>query len=538
MALPACGDRIGDTDVVLLAMNLARAISALQQRRFVEAEALLRDHLRTHPADAEALRLLASVAAATGAAIEAERLLQQAIRIAPKSVLPHADLASLLCREDRVEEALVILDEATAADPNAVWPLSLRAAVLMAEGRTEEVLILQRRIVDLAPDAAVPWLNFAHSLRAVGKRDEAEAAYRRAVAIEPANGFGWWGIVNLVAERLTSSDIRLIDHGVQFQRDDLQRALLHFAFARALDRHRDYANAFHHYTEANRIRGNLVPYDPEAIIRLVDSIKTTFDRQFFADRAAWGSNAFDPIFIIGMPRSGSTLVEQILASHPMVEGCGELFALRNIVAGVGGPAGPDENWPSRLGALSAPELAALGQTYLTKAARFRRTGRPRFTDKMPANWQLVGLIQLILPHARIIDVRRDPVACCFSNFTTYFNAQTSVPSSLEQLGAFYSNYVCAMDHYEWALPGKIYRLSYEALVTNPEDEIRSLLAYLGLPYDAACLRFHEHARTIHTPSAEQVRRPLNREGLDRWRHYQSWLAHLNESLGRIGTSPL
>lgn len=522
-----------DKEATPAAPELAAAIRALQGNDLANAERLLRARLATHPGDPEGLRLLAGIAASTGFTADAEQLLRKAIAVAPAFVEAHVDLTSLLCRLERAGEAIALLDLAGARQHGAIWPLSLKAAILDAERRTGEALALHEELVERAGHAAVPWLNYGHALQALGRLEEAVGAYRTSLRIDPANGFAWWGLASLRTVRLEASDIALMERALSGAADGLQRAQLHFALGRALGDHGRFEPSFRHYEDANRVRQDLNRYDAGSIRDLVRQTEARFDAEFFARRAGQGCDAPDPIFIVGMPRSGSTLIEQILASHPMIEGCGELFELQNLAARTIGRDRPQNDWPDAIAALSADELQALGQRYLVSVRRHRHTNRPFFTDKMPSNWRLLALIRLILPRARIIDVRRHPLACCFSAFTTYFNRETSFPTNLGDLGRYYADYVRMIAHFEAVLPRGILRVHHERLVVDFEGEIRRLLDRLDLPFDAACLCFHENPRAVHTPSAQQVRRPITNEGLEHWRNYEPWLAPLKDALGPI-----
>lgn len=513
--------------------DLVAAIQALREDNLVKAEALVRARLASEPANAEALKLLAHIAATTGFVADAEQLLRKAIAIEPAFIEAHADLAMLLCRLERAGEAVALLDRVIARYPGAVWPLSLKAAVLDAERRTEEALALHEELVERAQHAAVPWLNYGHALRAVGRADDAVAAYRKSLRIDPGNGFAWWGLADLRAVGFDADDIALMERALTRTGDALQRVQLHFALGRALGNHGRFEQSFRHYEMGNQGRQKLISYAPSATSDLVRQIEARFDAGFLAERAGHGGDTPGPIFIVGMPRSGSTLIEQILASHPMVEGCGELFELQNLAARLVELDAPQSAWHEVVAKMGASELETLGQRYLASVRRHRRTDRPFFTDKMPSNWRYVGLIRLILPNARIIDVRRHPMACCFSAYSTYFNRETSFPASLEDLGRYYADYVRMIAHFETAPPGKIHRVRYESAVTDLEGEVRHLLDYLGLPFDAACLRFHENPRAVHTPSAPQVRRPINSEGLGFWRNYEPWLGALKVGLGPL-----
>lgn len=511
--------------------DLAVAAQALRGNDLAKAEAIIRATLQDQPENAEALVLLARIALATGFVADAEQLLRKAIVIEPALVEAQADLASLLCRLERAEEAAALMERAAARFPDALWPLSLKAAVLDTERRAEEALPLHEEMVARAPNAAIPWLNYGRALQAVGRSDDAVAAYRKSLQLDPGSGFAWCALANLRTVRLEAGDIASLESALSTGTDTLQRVQLHFALGRALGDHGRFERSFHHYERANRLRQDLIPYDAGITRDLAHKVETVFTAEFLAQTARPGCDEPGPIFVVGMPRSGSTLVEQILASHPMIEGCGELFELRNLAAGLrAGAAG--RPWPEVVAGLNGEGLRALGQRYLASVRRHRRTGRPFFTDKMPSNWQFVGLIHLILPNARVVDVRRHPIACCFSAFTTYFNRETSFPTNLEDLGRYYADYRRMTAHFEAALPDKIYRVRHERLAADLEGEVRRLLDYLGLPFDAACLRFHENPRPVHTPSALQVRKPINDDGLGLWRNYEPWLAPLSDIMGQ------
>lgn len=513
--------------------ELTAAAQAFHDNDLAKAEALVRTTLTKEPENAEALKLLARIAVSTGFTADAEQLLRKAIAIDPALVEANADLASLLCSLGRVDEALSLLDHAIKGFPDAVWPLSLKAAVLDAERRTDEVLGIHEQLVSCAGHAAIPWLNYGHALRAVGRTDDAAGAYRKSLQIDPGNGFAWWGLANLRLSRLGSDDIVLLERALSTCPDTLQRVQLHFAMGRVLGDHGRYEESFHHYERANRLRQKLSPYDARATQNLILQSERDFTAEFLSRRASLGCDASGPIFIVGMPRSGTTLVEQILASHPMVEGCGELFQISNIAARLADRKSPPSDWIDTLAKLDTRRLQALGQQYLASAQRHRRLGCPFFVDKMPSNWKYLGLIHLILPQAKIVAVRRDPLANCLSAFSTYFNRETEFPTSLKDLGHHYSDHIRMIAHFDAKLPGRIHHVQYEHLLADLEGEVRRLLDYLTLPFDTACLRFHENPRAIYTPSAEQVRRPISGEGLERWRRYEPWLTPLKEALGSL-----
>ena len=510
--------------------DLVAAERAMRNNDLAKAEAHVRACLKSEPDNVEALRLLADIAAAAGFEEDAERLLRNAICLAPAFARAYADLTSLMCRIGRAAEAISLLDLAIARNPDAIWPLSLKAAVLDAERRTDESLALHEELVVRAGNISVPWFNYGHALAAMGRVDEAIIAYRKALCIEPGNGSAWLGLANLRTVELEANDIDLLQRAISEPSELPQRAQLHFALGKALNDHGKFEQSFQQYKKGNELRQSMVPYHPSATSKLVRRVQEVLNARFVAERAESGCKAPDPIFIVGMPRSGSTLIEQILASHSMVEGCGELFELQNLVAQLVGRGAPQDMWPERLAALDTDAMHALGRHYLDSVRRHRKTDRPFFVDKMPSNWRFLGLIHLILPGARIIDVRRDPMACCFSAFTTYFSRETSFPTNLKDLGHYHADYIRMAGHFDELVPGKLHRVRYERVVADLEGGVRRLLEYLNLPFEPACLHFHENARAVHTPSAQQVRRPIDTSGTDRWRDFAPWLAPLQKIL--------
>ncbi|HYN46371.1 MAG TPA: sulfotransferase, partial [Allosphingosinicella sp.] len=288
-----------------------------------------------------------------------------------------------------------------------------------------------------------------------------------------------------------------------------------------------------HYAEGNRLRRAAIDYDPEEIGAHVRRSIALFTPEFFSSRAGQGCSAPDPIFILGMPRAGSTLIEQILASHERIEGTMELPDIPALAKKLGARKSKSElsAYPECLADLGADELRALGEEYLEATRIHRKTDRPFFIDKMPNNWAHVGLIRLILPNAKIIDARRHPLGCCFSNFKQHFARGQGFSYDLAELGRYYRDYVDLMAHFDAVQPGRVHRVAYEAMVDDPESQVRLMLGHLGLPFDPACLRFHENERAVRTASSEQVRRPINREGIEAWRAYEPWLRPLKDALG-------
>jgi hypothetical protein len=319
-------------------------------------------------------------------------------------------------------------------------------------------------------------------------------------------------------------------------RDDLEeedRIHLHFAIGKALEDAHEYQESFEQYERGNALRQSGLSYDPQDISGLVERSKTFFTPEYFARRKDWGCRAPDPIFIVGMTRAGSTLLEQILASHSMIEGTMELPDIIALARRFAGKRKEDKTYPATLEGLNAETFEAIGAEYLARTRVQRKLGRPHFVDKMPNNWAYVGFIQSILPNARIIDARRHPLACCFSNFKQLFARGQGFSYSLADMGRYYADYVRLMAHFDAVLPGRVHRVIHEDLVRNPEQEIRRVLDYCGLPFEEQCLRFHETDRAVRTASSEQVRQPLSAENLEHWRRYEPWLDELKTALGPV-----
>lgn len=516
-------------------MNVPAAVMrALEAGDLPRAEALVRACLARMPRDSDALRLLAAIAILTGRLAEAERFLLDSAIDERAFIGACADLSSFLCRLGRADGAIMFLDRMIAADPKRLWPLSIKSGVLSSERRADETLEIDRQLVEREPGATVLWMNYANSLKVTGRIEEALEAYRRALELDPANGAAWWERANIRTIPLGEEHIRAMERALPGLRDPFAKVQMMFALGKAYGDLGKFDRSFAHYEQANALRGRLVPYDPRIIREGVRAHEDMPASAFETARREAGGQGEGVIFILGMPRSGSTLVEQILASHPDIEGLGERTELGEIATALLDPAGTHADLPHALAACSPETLEALGQRYLDLTRRHRKTQRPCFTDKMPANWRLVLLIHLALPRAKIIDVRRHPMACCLSVFSTYFNRSTSMPTSLAQLGQYYADYVRLMDWMDATCPGRMHRIRYEQLIERPETEIRRLLAGVDLDFEPGCLRFHENPRPIYTPSAQQVRSPINRRGLERWRDYEPWLSSLKDALGEAG----
>jgi tetratricopeptide (TPR) repeat protein len=511
---------------------LVLAAQALLANDLPAAERILRPHLHGDPFDVAAIRMLAEVAGRIGRYGDAEKLLLRALELAPDFTTARVNLATALYRQNRAGEALETLATLLDQEPDNAGGQNLKAAALSRVGAYEEAAALYADVLAKHPDQPKVWMSYGHVLKTAGRTDEGIAAYRRALALAPTLGEVWWSLANLKTVKLERDDVAamaaaLAEAGLSEQ----DRLHLHFALGKALEDAGDAEASFGHYAEGNRIRHGQVGYDPDETSRHVARAEALFTPDFLAARAGQGCPAADPIFVLGMPRSGSTLVEQILASHPLVEGTMELPDIPLLARRA---SGKDEaDWAGRIADLSAGELRAMGEEYLERTRIQRREGRPFFIDKMPNNWVHVGLIHLILPNAKIVDARRHPLDCCFSNFKQHYARGQGFSYSLADMGRYYADYVRLMAHFDRALPGRVHRVVHERLLDDAEREVRAMLAYLQLDFDPACLAFHENRRAVRTASSEQVRRPLNREGQGQWRPFEQWLGPLKDALGPV-----
>lgn len=516
---------------------IAEASRLLASGSDEEAEILLRRHLAANSQDTAAMRLMADIARRCGFHDNAERILRRALEYDPGSAEIWTALGDLLFEkalaEDRigdVEGALATFEKALEIDADFEPALSKKANVLVRLRRLGESPAAFKRLLDAHPTSAVAWVNYGYVLKTLGRFGEAVAAYRTAAALEPSNGSTWWNLANLQLAKFFPADIDQMESSLGGSTiEGASRVEMHFALAKAYDGRREYGEAARHLATANVLQNEARPHDAEAVTRAVSEAVGAFSRDFFLQRRNWGHEAANPIFIVGMPRSGSTLTEQILASHSAIEGTEELFAVQQIVAELGRARGHGEIADIEI--LDEAQFRALGERYLNLARPHRHTDRPRFTDKNPANWRNIGLIHTMLPNAKIVDVRRDPLDCCFANYSQHFSWGIEYSYDQRDLASYYRNYLRLMRHFDEVLPGRVHRIVYEDLVDDVEKEVRRLLAYLDLPFEEKCLRFFETDRAVLTPSAEQVRKPINRRGMGRWRSYEPWIGDLQQALG-------
>ncbi len=505
--------------------GLVDAALALHDNRLEIAEPLLRRHLKRDPFDARAIRMLAELAGRLGRYKDSETLLRRALELAPGFTAARANLAIVLYRQNRPVDALEELDRLLDEEPDHPGHANLKAAALGRLGGFEAAITLYEGVLARAPDQPKVWMSYGHMLKTVGRQADGVAAYRQALGLRPDLGEAWWSLANLKTVRFDEADIAAM--AAALARPDLtdeDRFHLDFALGKAWEDRRDPTRAFDHYAAGNALRRTKIVYDADETERFVEDVVALATPAFFAHRVSWGCPAADPIFVLGMPRAGSTLVEQILASHSQVEGTTELPDLPAIARQV-------TNYPHGLSTVTADQARAMGEEYLRRAAVQRRTDRPFFVDKLPNNWAHVALIPLILPNATVIDARREPRACCFSNFKQHFARGQAFSYSLADMGRYYRDYVRLLAHLDAVQPGRVHRVIHERLVDDVESEVRGLLGACGLAFEPACLTPHETDRAVRTASSEQVRQPIFRTGNDAWGPFADRLGELEAALG-------
>jgi len=524
--------------------QVVTATSLFSDGELYPAERLIRDFLLQQGDHVEAMRLLAKIGIKLEVLDDAELLLEGVLRLAPDYHAARYEYALVLLQRHKHALALEQLERLLETEPdNRAYRIS-RATAYVGLGQHERAIENYRAVLAETPQQADLHLSVAHALKTLGQQQEAIDAYHAAVVCRPSYGDAYWSLANLKTYRFPDDEIaamRAQERSSDISRED--RYHLCFALGKALEDRGEYADSFRYYERGNALKQEEIRYTIEPVERNARLQAQVCTRELFEARRGVGCTSDEPIFIVGLPRAGSTLLEQILASHSQVEGTLELPDIVRLVGELQGrehdPLNP--RYPAILGELDAATLRRYGERYLADT-RLYRTGKPRFIDKMPNNFRHIGLIHLILPNARIIDARREPMACCFSNFKQLFAAGQEFTYTMEHIARYYRSYVELMRHWDEALPGKVLRIQHEDLVADLEGNVRRLLDFCRLDFEPACLEFYRTERSVRTASSEQVRRPIFKEGLDQWRHFEPWLGPLKEALGdlaahrRTGTS--
>jgi tetratricopeptide (TPR) repeat protein len=515
--------------------EIVTAFSMFADNEIHDAEELLRRYLLTHGNHVEGMRLLAQIGVKMDVIDDAEILLESALVLAPEYDALRYDYVQVLLRRHKHVRAREELDKLLQKHPDNRDYRTTYATICTGFGDSEKALLMYRKVLAETPDGPELHLSIAHALKTVGCTAEAIQSYRAAAAARPRFGDAYWSLANLKTYRFTDAEIAQMRADEASPRIGLEdRYHMCFALGKALEDRGEYGESFAFYERGNTLKKSECRYLPEPLERNARLQAEVCTRDFFDARQGAGCDSRAPIFIVGLPRSGSTLLEQILASHSKVEGTMELADIPRLVQDLQGRETRDSipRYPGILAEFKPEEFRRLGETYLADTCAYR-SGKPFFIDKMPNNFRHLGLIHLMLPNAKIIDARRDPLACCFSNYKQLFASGQQFTYSVEDITRYYRMYVDLMAHWDRALPGKIMRVQHEDIVDNLEANVRRILEFCDLDFEPACVDFHKTARRIHTASSEQVRQPINREGLDQWRHYEPWLGPLKAALAPL-----
>jgi len=520
--------------------DLLEAAMAMNEVRLDASEAILTARLARLPDDPAATRLLGEIHWRRGDMSAALALVEKAVATAPGFDLARDFLIRLLLQNNRLTEALAHA-EILAGSPldNPGYAL-LRASVLVRLGDQAQAAAIYERLLAQKPDQPQLWQNLGHALKTLGRQADAVHAYRQAVHYQPTMGEAWWSLANLKTVKFDAQDIAAMEQALTTLAPDAATKdedifHLHFSLGKALEDARDYAASFGHYDRGNRLRRTLLTYEADEFAAEVKATANSFTSAFIAQSGDGGCPAPDPIFVVGLPRSGSTLVEQILSSHSQVEGTMELPEMMIIASRLQSRIDEGEfpDFATMIASLTPADRQRLGEEYVDRTRVHRQSDRPRFIDKMPNNWQHVGLIRLILPNAKIIDARRHPMGCCFSGWKQHFARGQAFTYDLGEIGRYYRDYVALMAAFDAAAPGHVHRVHYEHMVADTPGEVARLLAYLGLPFEESCLAFWQTERAVRTASSEQVRQPIFTDGVDHWRHFAPWLGPLEQALGPV-----
>jgi tetratricopeptide (TPR) repeat protein len=532
----AAADRLA-RQIASLPVAIVTATSMFAEGEIYAAENLVRSYLQQHGDHVEGMRLLAQIGMKLDVLDDAEFLLESVLVFAPDYLAARYDYASVLARRHKHQKAIEEIRKLRQVEPRNRPFRVLEANSHVGLGDHAGAIRIYRELLTETPQNPDLHLSIAHALKTMGQQQQAIESYRAASAARPDFGDAYWSLANLKTYRFSDEELEQMSaHEGAASTQLVDRYHLCFALGKAFEDRGDFARSFTYYERGNRLKKTEVRYQPQLMERNTQLQKAVCTREFFATRSGWGHPSPAPIFIVGLPRAGSTLLEQILASHSQVEGTMELADIPRLVQLLQGrqPNDAQPRYPSMLGELSAEQLRKFGEKYMadTEAYRTGKAGAPPpfFIDKMPNNFRHLGLIHLILPNARIIDARREPMACCFSNFKQLFAQGQEFTYSLADIGRYYRTYVELMQHWDEVLPGKVLRMQHEEVVEDLEGSVRRLLQFCGLEFEPACLEFWKTERNVRTASSEQVRRPLFKEGLNQWRNFEPWLGPLKEVL--------
>ncbi len=514
--------------------QLLTVASLIQEGKMYRAEQLCRHYLQTNGHHIEGMRFLAQIGMSFNVHDEAEFLLESATVLEPDNVGARFDYVGALQKRQKFSEALEQAGLLREKDPENPQVDMLFANQNLAVGNFDEALRIYRQRAEETPNNHGIHLTLGHALKTTGQQKEAIESYTRAYLVKPDFGDAYWSLANLKTYTFDAPQIASMREREAAPTTQLaDRYHLCFALGKALEDHGSYEDSFTYYERGNRLKREEVGYDWRRITAEIDRQIEHCTPELFAGKSGSGCSAKDPIFILGLPRAGSTLLEQILASHSQVEGTMELPNILALAHKLGGRRRIDEEpeYPENLSELTLDELAEFGKAFINDTMIHRKSGTPYFIDKMPNNFRHIGLIHMILPNAKIIDARRGAMGCCFAGFKQLFAEGQEFTYGLEEIGHYYSDYVRLMDHWDDVLPGKVLRVCYEEVVADLETQVRRLLNFCELPFEEACLNFHQTERAVRTASSEQVRQPIYQSGVDQWVKYSPWLDPLRDVLG-------
>ncbi|MBX7458230.1 sulfotransferase [Qipengyuania sp. 1NDH17] len=519
--------------IATLPRELVAVTHHLHEGRLLRAEDICRHYLRSHPKSVEGMRLLAQIGIKLGIFDDAEFLLDSAKTFEPDNVQVRLDYIDVLRRRQKFERSREEAEALHKRDPENPLFQSHLAIESMQTGDYDRAFELFDAVLEKLPRDPATLTSQGHALKTTGKQQEAVASYRAAFAAKPDHGDAYYALANLKTYEFPDEEIAAMRE--QVSRADLafmDRVHLSFALGKAYEDRGDYEQSFRFYEEGNALKRAQTRYSADAMSEELAKQAEVCTPALFDAHAGAGHSAPDPIFILGLPRAGSTLLEQILASHSQVDGTLELPNILALAHRLRGRKAGQSRYPQVLHDLTREQLAAFGQKFI-EDTRVHRQGAPFFIDKMPNNFRHIGLIHLILPNAKIIDARRSPMDCCFSGFKQLFAEGQEFTYGLTEVGRYYSDYVALMDHWDQVLPGKVLRVNHEDVLDDLEGQTRRMLHHAGLPFEETCLDFHKTDRAVRTASSEQVRRPINRKGQDAWKPFEPWLGPLKHALGPL-----
>ncbi len=522
--------RLQEQRIADLPRELLAVTHHLHEGRPLRAEEICRHFLRSHPDHVEGMRLLAQIGLRLGILDDAEFLLESAVTFEPENIQLRLDYIDVLRKRQKFTRAREEAEALYQRDPESPLFQSHLAIESMQTGDYDRAFALFEKVLKRLPDDPATLTSRGHALKTVGQQDEAVTSYRKAIAARPGHGDAYYALANLKTYRFTDDEVAAMR--AQADRSDIafmDRVHLAFALGKAYEDRKAYEDSFRFYELGNTLKRQQTGYSADKMTAELAAQQAACTPALFDEKAGAGNGSRDPIFIVGLPRAGSTLLEQILASHSQIDGTLELPNILALAHRLRGRKAGQSRYPDILHDIPAERFTEFGTAFLDDT-RIHRQGAPFFIDKMPNNFRHIGLIHLILPNATIIDARRDPMDCCFSGFKQLFAEGQDFTYGLTEIGRYYHDYTRLMDHWDKVLPGKVLRVQHEDVLDDLEGQTRRMLDHIGLPFENACLDFHRTDRAVRTASSEQVRRPINRSGQNAWKPYTAWLGDLREAL--------